>query len=107
MLGPIGFGNARLQVDNSDVHLRYSNIDFVYRSSGKTIEDYTATSEANHAGTLLSDLVKDISSEHLNKANAILAAKVGFVSSLEIYFSAHLAKKTHVNVTQSKVPTAK
>jgi hypothetical protein len=91
-LSAIGFGDAKLQIEDSDVHLRYSSIDFVYRDGAKTIEDYTAAPEANRVGTLFTDLVKDIRQDYRNKADTICATKTDFGSCLGIYFSANCRK---------------
>lgn len=84
-----GFRNARLRLDDGEIHLRFSSIEFVYSRNGKLINDFTHLPEDGSMDATVEVLARDIVEEDRGRVAQIRESRKEYTACMDLCFPAH------------------
>lgn len=84
-----GFRNARLRLDDGEIHLRFSSIEFIYSRNGKLINDFTHFQEDGSMDATVEILVRDIAEEDRGRGAQIREFRKEYTACMDLCFPAH------------------
>ncbi len=84
-----GFKNTCLYLNDGEIHLRFSSIEFVYSRNGKLIKDLTHFPAESSMAATIENLAGDVTEEERGRASQIRESRNEYTACMDLCFPAH------------------